>query len=285
MDGVLAIDKPAGVTSHDVVDEVRRRLGTRRVGHAGTLDPPATGVLLIGVGRATKLLGFAQAGPKRYRAVASFGTTTSTQDASGEVLQRKPAPLTAADVSAVLPRFVGAIDQVPPMVSAVRVGGERLYKKARRGEEVARAARRVVVHELRLEGFEGGTTPEATLDVLCSSGTYVRTLVSDLGDALGCGAHVKALRRTESAGFTQADLVLVDEVTPATLRPLLDAVRELPRMEVDDDDAVRVRHGRPLAPGARAAQGERVAVLSSGELLGVYALRGASLVAERVVVA
>ena len=151
MDGVLVVDKPAGMTSHDAVDEVRHRLGTRRVGHAGTLDPDATGVLVMGVGRATRLLAYAQAAAKRYRAEVAFGVETTTQDASGEVVARADAGwLSRAEVEAALPAFRGAIEQVPPMVSAVKVGGERLYRKARRGEEVARAPRRVTVHALEL---------------------------------------------------------------------------------------------------------------------------------------
>ena len=283
MDGVLVVDKPAGVTSHDVVDEVRRRLGTRRVGHAGTLDPGATGVLVLGVGRATRLLSYAQQPPKRYRATAVFGVSTTTQDAWGEVLATAPARITRADVVAALDGFVGEIEQVPPMVSAVKVGGERLYRKARRGESVERAARRVTVFALELVGWRPGDRPEAVLDVVCSAGTYVRTLVSDLGDALGCGAHLAALRRSEAGGFTEADAVALDDVAPEALRPLADAVPQLPALEVDEAAARHACHGRPLAHPAPVAEGEAVAVVCGGELIAVYVRRGPELVADRVV--
>ncbi|MGH2820602.1 MAG: tRNA pseudouridine(55) synthase TruB, partial [Actinomycetota bacterium] len=164
MDGLLVIDKPPGMTSHDVIDEVRRRFRTRRVGHAGTLDPDATGVLVVGVGHATRFLSYSQAAPKRYLARARFGVTTTTQDASGELLERRPVDLDAEEVRAALEDFRGEIEQVPPMVSAVKVGGERLYRKARRGEEVERAARRVTIHALDLVSFPAPRV-EAVLDV------------------------------------------------------------------------------------------------------------------------
>jgi tRNA pseudouridine55 synthase len=282
MDGVLVVDKPAGMTSHDVVDVVRRRLGTRRVGHGGTLDPDATGVLVLGVGRATRFLSYAQQAPKRYRAEVLFGVTTTTQDAAGEVVARRRAGVTRAKVENALARFRGDIEQIPPMVSAVKVRGERLYHKARRGEEVARAARLVTIHRLDLVRWRDGDTPEGTLEVCCSAGTYVRTLAHDLGAALGCGAHLARLRRTESGGFSEADAISLDEVDEGRLGPLLDAVRGLPRLEVDDDAALRVRHGRPLGTAPTGAA-ERVAVVRGAELLAVYARRSGALVAEKVV--
>lgn len=284
VDGVLVLDKPAGMTSHDVVDRVRKRLGTRRVGHAGTLDPDATGVLVVGVGRATRFLQFTQTAPKRYTVTCRFGATTTTQDASGEVTARRDASaLTEEEVRAALPRFAGEIDQVPPMVSAVKVGGERLYKKARRGEDVERPARRVVIHDLAVVGFAGGTEPEATLDVRCSGGTYVRTLVHDLGEALGCGAFVLDLRRTESGGFTLSDAVPLVDLERASLLPLSEVVRDLPHVDASADEAVLVSHGRPLPARAPATGDSPVAVLHEGRLLGVYRRRGDELRPERVV--
>ena len=274
------------MTSHDVVDAVRRRLRTRKVGHGGTLDPDATGVLLLGVGKATKLLQYAQASPKRYRAVAGFGTTTTTQDASGEVVERRPVSITHDDVEIAAKGFVGDIEQIPPMVSAIKVGGERLYRKARRGEEVERRARRVTVYSLELLGFtQAGRTgaPEATLDVSCSAGTYVRTLVHDLGTTLGCGAHLISLRRTAAGGWSETDAVLLDSVGPDDLRPLSEAVRDLPAVEVDDGDARLVADGRPIEARTDAPDDGLVAVLHDGDLLGVYRRRGSNLVADRVV--
>ena len=283
IDGVLVIDKPAGITSHDVVDEVRRRLGIRKVGHAGTLDPDATGILVIGLGRATRFLDYAQAEPKRYIATASFGEATSTQDASGEVVERTTPDFGRADLEEALSAFLGEIEQVPPMVSAVKVGGERLHARARRGETVERRARRVTIHELSLRSFVAGDRPSATLGVVCSAGTYVRTLVHDLGRALGCGAHLATLRRTAAGGFTEADAVALGEVSDRLVRPLQDVVAGLPRLELDDGDAALVGDGRPLANDAGFASDALVALVHGGRFLGVYRGRGERLVAERVV--
>lgn len=289
-DGVLVVDKPRGMTSHDVVDEVRRRFRTRKVGHAGTLDPDATGVLVCGLGKATRFLSYSQGVPKRYLADAVLGVTTSTQDASGRVIEERPALVSEHDVAALLPGFTGAILQVPPMVSAVKHEGERLHVKARRGEEVERKARQVHVHTFDLTGWRPGQRPEATLDVGCSAGTYVRTLVHDLGAQLGCGAHLRALRRTEAGGFTLADSVPLDRIDSRHLLPLIEAVRGLRRIDVDDAGRAVVAHGRPLPPAlTQAAKGdvgpgeEPVAVVWDGELLGVYRWRADALVPERVV--
>lgn len=284
--GILVIDKPVGMTSHDVVDEVRRRLRTKRVGHAGTLDPNATGLLIVGVGKATRFLTYAQHSPKRYRATARFGIVTSTHDAWGAVVgSADDAVIDETRLQAALGQFVGDIEQMPPMVSAVKAGGERLYLKARRGEEIERAARPVTVHELKLLALRADSEPpEADLDVLCSGGTYVRTLIHDIGQELNCGAHMSALRRTETGGFTERDAVALEEVSPGALRPLIDAVRELRVIGVDDDAAALVSHGRPLpVDEADLAEGERAAVVCGDRLLAVYARAGNQLVADRVV--
>lgn len=283
-DGVVVLDKPAGMTSHDVVDVVRERFGVRRVGHGGTLDPDATGVLLVGLGRATRFLSYAQASPKRYRAVARFGVTTSTQDASGDVLDRRPVEVDGFDISKALIDFVGSIEQTPPMVSAVKVGGERLYEKARRGEEVERAPRRVTIFELDLVELSPDGS-EATLAMLCSGGTYVRTLIHDLGVKLGCGAHMASLRRIAAGGFSERDAVALEALTDAHLRPLVDVVGSMPRLEVDEDTAERVSHGAPLARDATLAlrRGGHLAVVHQGRLLAVYRISGEELLADRVV--
>jgi tRNA pseudouridine55 synthase len=288
IDGVLVVDKPPGMTSHDVVDEVRRLFGTRKVGHAGTLDPDATGVLVLGLGRSTRLLDYARLGPKRYLAEASFGVSTSTQDSSGEELARRACTFTKSDLVAALPKFSGAIEQVPPMVSAVRVGGERLHTKARRGEVVERAARPVVVHELKLLSFCDSncgreSEPHATFEVCCSAGTYVRTLVHDLGGALGCGAHLSSLRRIEAAGFEVAEAVPLAGLERAHLLPALEALRGMPRIEVSDEDAARVRNGGPVRVAREPEGAERIAVVHEGVLLGVYRRESSRWVAERVV--
>lgn len=280
MDGVLVVDKPPGVTSHDVVDSVRRKLGTRKVGHAGTLDPDATGILLLGVGRATRLLSYAQAAPKRYVAVARFGSTTTTQDASGEVLTTAEPAFTEHELLDAIASLTGEIDQVPPMVSAVKVGGEKLYEKARRGEEIERPPRRVTIYELTLLKHEPETA-QATIEVLCSGGTYVRTLIHDLGRALRCGAHMATLRRTGAAGFTELDAVPLEAVDATSLRPLGDAVRELQRLDVDAETARAVSHGKSLDLEA-PAQGH-VALFHDGELIAIYKTDGAELRPDRVI--
>lgn len=246
------VDKPPGMTSHDVVARCRRALGQhgvsqRRVGHAGTLDPAATGVLLLGVGRGTRLLRFCEAYDKEYVAEVVFGAATTTQDAEGEVIAEKDAlGLDAARVEKALERFRGEIEQVPPMVSAVKVGGEPLYRKARRGEEIERAPRRVVVHEAELASFAPGERARATLRVRCSKGTYVRTLAADLGEALGTGAHLSGLRRTRVGPFGVADAIALDAVSTGVLRPMADAVAGYPRHAVDAEAARALGHGKSL---------------------------------------
>ncbi|MEA2476600.1 MAG: tRNA pseudouridine55 synthase [Actinomycetota bacterium] len=282
-DGLLVIDKPPGMTSHDVVDHVRKKLHTKKVGHGGTLDPDATGVLVVGVGKATRLLAYSQSAPKSYHGTALFGVTTSTQDASGDVLQERDVSTTRGDLEAVLAEFVGDISQIPPMVSAVKVDGERLYRKARRGEEVERAARPVHVYSLTLESWTDGPRPQATFDVECSGGTYIRTLVNDIGARLGCGAHLTHLRRTASGGFTLEDAIALDDVSIEKMRPLVDVVGDMRRVEVDEEAAASVSHGRRLEVVDDTADDEVVAVTRGARLLAVYRRRGDALVAERVV--
>ena len=251
MNGFLVVDKPAGMTSHDVIARLRRALNERRIGHAGTLDPPATGVLLIGVGRGARLLRFLEAHEKEYVAGVTFGVRTSTQDATGEVLdERDASSLDEQQVRDAFARFVGEIEQVPPMVSAVKVGGERLYQKARRGEEIERRARRVTVSAAEVASFEPGTRATATVRTVCSRGTYVRTLAADAGDALGVGAHLTSLRRTRIGAFGLAEAVPLDEVVATSVRPMEDAVSGYPRHEVGEADARAIVHGRrPRAAG------------------------------------
>ena len=286
-DGIVVVDKPAGMTSHDVVDRIRDVFHTKKVGHGGTLDPDATGVLLLGVGRATRFLSYAQQGPKRYRAVATFGVTTTTQDASGEIIEERPAPLSRDDVVVAAKDLVGEIEQIPPMVSAVKVRGVRLYQHARRGQEVERKPRPIQIHDLEVVEFVEGERPEATLEVHSSGGTYVRTLIHDLGAKLGCGAHMRSLRRTEAGGFPESDAVPLDVIGPDDLRPMREAVRQLFQFEVGDEAVKEISNGRPInlwgakLPGVD--EGDNVAVVHDGELLAVYLLKGERLMADRVV--
>jgi tRNA pseudouridine55 synthase len=284
VDGVAVVDKPAGMTSHDVVSHARRVFATKKIGHAGTLDPDATGVLVLGVGRATRFLSYSQAAPKHYRAIARFGIITSTQDASGEIVSTRPS--SSVDRQAVVTAsrsFLGPIEQIPPMVSAVKIGGERLYQKARRGEEVERPPRRVTVYELEVTAFDPGPRPQATLEVTCSAGTYVRTLVHDLGERLGCGAHLAWLRRTEAGGFTESDAVTLEHLDAESLRPLEDIVKPLVRLDLDGEQARVVVFGARVPAPASVAEGELRALFSEGRLMAVYRRAGELMKAETVV--
>lgn len=290
--GILLVDKPAGPTSHDVVQDVRRAAGQSRVGHTGTLDPAATGVLVLCLGRATKLVSILQAGTKTYAARMVLGIETSTQDAQGDVLDRTPAGhVDERTFCEVLMRFQGELDQVPPMVSAVRVGGERLHELARRGKEVERAPRRVAVHDLVLDGYDPGDDPdhpEASFLVTCSAGTYVRTLAHDVGAALGVGGSLTALRRVANGPFTVDESHDVETVAAAAadgrldqllLDPLTAVSRTLPTVEVTDPGLVRrLTHGAALPgewfAGVRPAVDGVVAVRSGAQLVGVYAGSG-----------
>jgi tRNA pseudouridine55 synthase len=248
-DGFLVVDKPAGITSHDAVKRIRKTFDTRRVGHAGTLDPMATGVLVIGVGAATRLLQFIESTSKRYDASVSFGARTDSLDATGEVVERADASgVTRERLEATLASFTGEIEQLPPMVSALKVDGERLHAKARRGETVERTPRRVTIHELRCVGFETGSEPVAQLELLCSSGTYVRTLADDLGVALGTFAHLTALRRTAVGEATVDGAVALDDVDATHLRGVIETLAHLPRRELDDTQDDWIRHGRRIEP-------------------------------------
>ena len=273
--GCVVVDKPAGCTSHDVVDDVRRALGTRKVGHAGTLDPDATGVLVLGVGAGTKLLQFVTGTDKTYEGTLELGTETSTLDASGEVTARHEMSVTAAQVEAAAATFVGDIEQVPPMVSAVKVDGRRLHELAREGKEVAREPRAVTVHRFDVTATDDPLRYGFTVE--CSSGTYIRTLVADVGTALGGGGHLVTLRRTAVGPFSLADAVAVDEIE---LRPLLDLVRGMAVIDVDDVVAGQVRNGRSLGPAP--GQG-RIAVRGPDqELLAIYEARNGELQPAKV---
>lgn len=243
MNGVVVIDKPGGITSFDVVAAVRRALGERRVGHTGTLDPMATGVLPVCVGEATKLVPFLVGGEKEYEAEVRLGVTTDSLDATGTVTsETNAAYVSRADVERALACFVGTLQQRPPMHSALRVGGQRLYELARRGVEVERAPRTVVVHAAELLAFDA---PAARIRVRCGKGTYVRSLAADLGDALGVGAHLAALRRTRVGPFAIADAVPLDTVSPGTrLLTPAEALADHATVPLDAAQVIAVRAGK-----------------------------------------
>jgi tRNA pseudouridine55 synthase len=305
-DGLVVVDKPTGWTSHDVVAKSRGLLGTRKVGHAGTLDPDATGVLLLGVGKATKLLRFLSPLGKSYVGEVRLGVETSTLDASGEITARHDMGATTLDdVRAVLDRFRGDIEQVPPMVSAVKVDGKRLHELAREGKEVDRAPRPVTIHSLEvgpvgpidgpveridvstLERIGGAASPTSgevvgegsgcsfAMAVTCSSGTYVRTLAQDIGAALGGGAHLVSLRRTAVGPYGLADAVALEQVSPERALPMADAVRHLARVEVDAALAADIAVGKVLERSALGLDGADAAAHwavfdPAGALLAVY---------------
>lgn len=251
-EGFLVLDKPGGVTSHDVVAAVRRATRTKKVGHAGTLDPMATGVVVVGLGRATRLLRFVQDQPKEYVAVARFGVATDTLDAEGSVVWREPMEVARADIEGVLARFTGDILQVPPMVSALHQGGRRLYQLAREGVTVERVPRAVRVHQLELVDFAPGPYPEVTLRLVCGQGTYVRSLADDVAVALGGRAHLTWLRRTRVGEHRVEQALAMDMVAETWqqgLIPCAAGIPHLPLVEVDEATAAGVANGVVLARG------------------------------------
>jgi tRNA pseudouridine55 synthase len=287
-DGLAVIDKAAGWTSHDVVAKARGLLGTRKVGHSGTLDPDATGVLLLGVGRVTRLLRYLGLVSKQYTGVVVLGTATSTLDASGAVTGTWDMRGVAVDeVRAAAARFVGEIAQVPPMVSAVQVDGRRLHELAREGIEVERAPRPVTVHRLEVgESPSPGCFPIA---VECSTGTYVRSLAADLGAALGGGAHLRDLRRTAIGSFNVEAGVVLDALRVEHLLSPAEAMRDLVTLTVDDATAADIAHGKVLGIdrlGLDARELGPWALLGpDGSLLAVYEPHRPGTVKPGVVVA
>jgi tRNA pseudouridine55 synthase len=257
-DGLVAVDKPGGMTSHDVVARVRRLAGTRKVGHAGTLDPMATGVLLVGIERATRLLGHLALTDKAYSATVRLGVSTVTDDAEGEVLATADASgVTDAAIEAALQPLRGDILQRPSSVSAIKVDGVRSYARVRGGEDVELAARPVTVSRLAVLAVRRGDgVIDLDVDVECSTGTYVRALARDLGDALGVGGHLTALRRTRVGPFTLDQARTFDELEESfAVIPLADVVRaSFASLEVDAEAAERVLHGDRLeAPQAMSS--------------------------------
>ncbi len=271
--GLVVVDKPGGMTSHDVVARVRRALGTRKVGHAGTLDPMATGVLVLGFGRATRLLGHLMLTEKSYDATVRLGVTTNTDDAEGEVVATASAAGVTEDaVRAALTAFEGDIEQVPSSVSAIKVDGKRAYKLVREGEQVELAARPVTIREIAAGEFShDGDVLDFHLRVACSSGTYIRAIARDLGAALGVGGHLTALRRTSVGPFT-LDGANDDPSHLYHLIPIADAARAaFPAYQLDDTQAGDVRVGRPLE---LELTGTTAVFAPDGEFLALYEPRG-----------
>jgi tRNA pseudouridine55 synthase len=274
--GVIVIDKPIGMTSHDVVQVVRKGTNIRRAGHTGTLDPRASGVLVILVGPAVRLSEYVSASDKRYQAVVQLGTTTDTYDADGRVLSTTSVDISEKQFDDVLQSFVGEIEQVPPPYSSVKVKGRHAYDMARNGEEVDLDPRMINVYNLELLEW---APPEAVIDVFCSSGTYVRSLAHDLGEKLGCGAHLIGLRRTRSGRFTLRDAVPLRKLKESFenntwekyLIPAAEALSDWPAIELSSEELDIVRHGRRI-PAEPGVGNMARAISEDGELIGLLEL-------------
>lgn len=275
MDGILNIDKPAGLTSHDVVNRVRRLMGLRRVGHAGTLDPLATGVLLVCTGRATRLVEYVTALPKSYQAVIELGKETSTYDAEGQVTATKPVVVSRPELAQALSQFQGTIDQMPPLYSAIKQGGQPLYKLARQGVAVVRQSRPVTIYEIQILAWE---SPRVELLVKCSAGTYIRSLAHDVGQALGCGGYLAALRRLAVGPFTAAQAVTLDGLTPETIGNHLQspgrAIPHLPQLALEEQMISQLLQGRPIIRHTPEPEGTIAAAFDpAGTLVGLVLAR------------
>ena len=251
MDGILNVDKPSAWTSHDVVQRIRRRTGQPRIGHAGTLDPLATGVLLLCLGLATRIVQYLSELDKTYLATFRLGVTTDTGDAQGRVIREQAVSATIRDIQSIVPAFIGVIQQTPPMFSAVKSGGRRLYKLARAGCVVERPSRTVRVYEIDVRRFEG---TDLTLLIRCSKGTYIRSLADDLGGRLGCGAHVLHLQRVGVGSFTLDQALSLGEAEELCSKGCLSermlsmnqALRHLPQITIDRKDQDHIEHGAAL---------------------------------------
>lgn len=280
--GVLLVDKPLGITSHDVVARLRRKFQTKRVGHAGTLDPLATGLLVVAIGPATRFLQFLPLEPKIYIGRVEFGKETTTQDKEGEVVADKPIPADLPGAfEAVRSQFLGLIDQIPPLYSAVKKEGQPLYAYARKGIAVERDPRRVHIGRLEPLGFT-----ENSVDVLveCSGGTYIRTLAHDLGQAMGCGAHLAALRRTEVGRFHIDAAKPLDEVTPEDLLPLREAlIPPAPFFEMNDRQVEAIRHGQAIGTDRHFGPEPVVLLDRKDQVVGMARFRGNELQPECVI--
>ncbi len=272
--GVLVVDKPVGMTSHDVVEAIRRGSGIRRAGHTGTLDPRASGVLVILIGPAVRLSEYVSASDKRYQAIIRLGSSTDTFDSEGKFVRTdQPVNVTEEQFEKILKQFEGEIEQTPPPYSAVKVGGRRAYDMARQGEEVELAPRKIQVHHLEVLEW---APPEVVVDVHCSSGTYVRSLANDMGNALGTGAYLVGLRRTKSGRFSLRDATPLRKLQEAFtagnwyqyLIPAAEALADWPAVELNPDEVEEVRHGHRVKAAPAESQPELVrGVSAAGELI------------------
>lgn len=278
--GILLIDKPAGITSHDAVDRIRRAFGTKRVGHAGTLDPMATGLLVVAVGAATRFLQYLPLEPKEYEGEVTFGQASSTYDTEGELSEPRPVPENLQSrLDEIAPRFLGLVEQLPPIYSAVKVGGKPLYAYARKGQEAERKARIVRVDTFELTVLEPSVV---RMKVVCSGGTYVRSLAHDLGQTVGCGAHLSALRRTRAGAFRLEDAVALEGARKEHLIDLPHALPPMPLMQLNPIETASIRQGRRV--GIEKPPSHRLVGLLDplGSIVGVARVVGQELQPECV---
>lgn len=293
VDGILVLDKPAGMSSNHALQTAKRLYFAAKAGHTGSLDPMATGVLPLCFGEATKFSQYLLDADKAYESTFVLGATTTTADAEGEVLEERDASgLTEAGVAAALDTFRGEIEQVPPMYSAVKQGGQPLYKLARQGQEVERKARRVTLYQLELLAFRAGPRAEADIRMRCSKGTYVRALADDLGKLLGCGAHVGALRRTQAGPFDLSQAVTLPALQAlrdaeelahmdSLLLPMDAAIEGLPRVCLGESAGFYMRQGQPVRVAQAPADGLVRMTLENGEFLGIGEILDDGRVAPR----
>lgn len=279
MDGVINVHKPIGMTSSDVVVLLRKSLKTRKVGHTGTLDPEVNGVLPICVGKATRLAEYLTDQGKSYRAEITFGIVTDTQDAQGQILYSTKALVEEQDFLRIIPQFLGSIQQIPPMYSAIRHKGKHLYDLARQGIEVERPPRTITVQRLELLSWQAGEYPKAVFEVDCSKGTYIRTLCQDIGDALGCGAHMSRLVRLRSGPFRLEESWTLEQINEALeqgkddfLIPL-NHILDLPKVVLTPQRAEAFRHGLPTSQrglgGVKLPESGQVQVFTDHEFIGI----------------
>lgn len=281
MFGIVLIDKPLEFSSHDVVAKLRRRFNTKRIGHAGTLDPMATGLLVIAVGPATRFLQYLPLEPKVYRAVIRFGIETDSYDSEGDVVAEKPVPIDlAAQVREVIPTFLGLQDQLPPMYSAVKVKGQPLYKYAREGIEIERKSRTIHIERMDVLAI-GETTIEVEIE--CSGGTYVRTIAHDLGQKIGCGAYLQSLVRTSIGRFDLENAKTIEEVSTDDLIPLKTALQPMKIRLLSDLETMRVRNGGSVANLSDVTDEFAALADPSGEVISVAAVQGNILQPECVI--
>jgi tRNA pseudouridine55 synthase len=276
IDGVLLFDKPPGLSSNQALQRVRRLYAARKAGHCGSLDPLATGILPVCLGQATRFSAYLLGAAKTYRATCRLGQTTTTGDSEGEIVEQKPVDTNRQEVQAVLRRFVGSIEQVPPMYSAIRHQGRRLYELAREGREVERKPRRVEIFTLDLLDFD---PPSLDFEVRCSSGTYVRTLAEDIGAVLGCGAHLTALRRTEVDDLRVEDAVSIDALEAladddrqrldALLLPASAALASYPGLDLQPDDALHIQQGKRIPAPSGSSPGLYRLAAGDGRFIGL----------------